>query len=109
MMDTPNDHGWISQNFPWIVALTGGLAVIFKKWALELNPIRGLRWFAEIINGPIFDKRMQPLHARFDKVEVKMDGQGGKIDKVARVIVHMDGGKEALAAVNQEDEQTKRW
>ncbi len=101
-------HETVTDSLGWgILAAIGAIVVAFAK---KVNPLAGLQWLAEAINGPILQKHFETNVApRFDSLEAKSDSQGAKIDKVTRVIVHMKDGPEALAAVNQEDEETKRW
>ncbi len=96
-MDSPNSN-WVGENFPWIIAGGGFVAVVFKKWALDLNPVRGLRWFADVINGPIMQKYNAPTLE-----EVK--GLRRDFGYFQKVFDKLPDAQAAHAAVQAEDEK----
>jgi hypothetical protein len=107
-MNGPNETG-MDNAIGWgVLATLGAVAVAFTK---RMNPLVPIQWLAAAVNGPVLEKHFEKSAAhfnrRFDGLEVKVDAQGGKIDKVCRVIDHMDGAEKAHAAVRAEDERWK--
>ncbi len=85
-MNSPSEHGLPEWTF-W-GAVAAGIGFFFKTYGAKADPRLLLAWF----NKPT----MAPIHS--------------KLDKICRVIDHMDGAEAAHAAVRAEDsKQHTNW
>lgn len=94
-MDNPD-------KWPWWLAAIGGIFVFIRKYGPKLDPRLVLVW----VNGPLMERYVTPLRLEVQDLKHQVKGD---IHKLQRVVVKTQGGEEALAQVNAEDEAAKRW
>ena len=95
-MESGNGNTWISENFPWLIAVGGMVAIGFRRVLPHLDP----RVILLFINRPLTDMLKNHIDSRFSPLEKK-------VNRICDVIDHMEGAEQAHAEVEAEEKKTK--